>query len=194
MSTDAMPHAEERVALPPHAAEVPAARLFLWSVRRELWEYRFLYWAPLVVGGLTVVGYVIATLGRALSTHDMALRRKILEEQPDFAAAMILVTAVLAGIFYLLDALQAERRDRSILFWKSLPVSDTLTDADGLGAVTYHWLRDGVDTGATGTSYVLGDADVGKKISVKATYTDGHGTAESVTSAETRKVPQSTWR
>ena len=127
MSTDAIPHAEERDALPPHAAEVPAARLFLWSVRRELWEYRFLYWAPVVVGALTVVGYVIATLGRALSTHDMALRRKILEEQPDFAAAMILVTAVLAGIFYLLDALQAERRDRSILFWKSLPVSDTLT-------------------------------------------------------------------
>ena len=126
MSTDAIPQAEGRTA-PGSAAEIPPMRLFVWSVRRELWEYRFLYWAPLIVGGLTVVGYVIATLGRALSTRDLGLRRQILEAQPDFAAAMILVTAVLTGFFYLLDALQAERRDRSILFWKSLPVSDAIT-------------------------------------------------------------------
>ncbi|WP_354067025.1 hypothetical protein [Bradyrhizobium sp. OAE829] len=66
--------------------------------------------------------------------------------------------------------------------------SSTLADADGIGAITYHWLRGGVDTGATGTTYVLGDADVGAQISVRATYTDARGAAEAVTSAATTAV------
>ncbi len=33
----------------------------------------------------------------------------------------------IAVFFYLLDALQGERKDRSVLFWKSMPVSDTTT-------------------------------------------------------------------
>jgi hypothetical protein len=71
---------------------------------------------------------------------------------------------------------------------QTLTASNTLADADGLGGITYHWLRGGVDTGATGTTYTLGDADVGAQISVKASYTDSHGTAESVTSAATAAV------
>ena len=65
-----------------------------------------------------------------------------------------------------------------------LTASNTLADADGLGAISYQWQRDGVDVaGATGPSYTLGNADVGHAIDVVAKYTDGHGTAESVTSA-----------
>ena len=52
---------------------------------------------------------------------------------------------------------------------QTLTASNTLNDADGLGPITYHWLRGGVDTGATGSTYVLGDADVGAQISVEAT-------------------------
>jgi ABC-2 type transport system permease protein len=40
---------------------------------------------------------------------------------------MILATVFIVGVFYCLDALHGERRDRSILFWKSLPVSDFTT-------------------------------------------------------------------
>ena len=40
---------------------------------------------------------------------------------------MIIITAFIVGVFYCLDALHSERRDRSILFWKSLPVSDLTT-------------------------------------------------------------------
>src|SRR5207245_3137248 len=43
------------------------------------------------------------------------------------APTVIMVTTILVGIFYSLDALYGERRDRSILFWKSLPVSDLTT-------------------------------------------------------------------
>jgi ABC-2 type transport system permease protein len=43
------------------------------------------------------------------------------------AAIMLMLTAFIVGVFYCLDALYGERRDRSILFWKSLPVSDRTT-------------------------------------------------------------------
>jgi Ca2+-binding RTX toxin-like protein len=66
-----------------------------------------------------------------------------------------------------------------------LKVSNTLDDADGLGAIKYQWLRDGSDIlNANQSSYTLTASDVGKKISVKAYYTDLLGTAESVNSAE----------
>ena len=70
-----------------------------------------------------------------------------------------------------------------------LTASNTLADADGLGTISYQWQRDGVNVaGATGTTYTLGDADVGHTIDVVASYTDGHGTAESVASAATAAV------
>ncbi len=60
----------------------------------------------------------------------------------------------------------------------------TIADADGLGAFSYQWQRNGVDiVGATGSTYTLGDADVGTNIRVVVSYTDGNGTAESLTSA-----------
>ena len=65
-----------------------------------------------------------------------------------------------------------------------LTAANTLADADGIGVVSYQWQRDGVDiVGATGTTYTLGDLDVGTTITVVAGYTDGGGTNESVTSA-----------
>jgi len=60
----------------------------------------------------------------------------------------------------------------------------SVADADGLGAFSYQWLRDGVAIGGvTANTYTLGDADVGASISVTVSYTDGQGTNESLTSA-----------
>ncbi len=65
----------------------------------------------------------------------------------------------------------------------------TLSDADTLGALSYAWLRDGAPIeGAGGATYTLTEADVGAVISVEASYTDGGGTQESVTSAATAAV------
>jgi hypothetical protein len=64
-----------------------------------------------------------------------------------------------------------------------------IADADGLGAFTYQWLRDGVDVaGATGSTYLLGDADVGTRMSLRVTYTDARGTPETLTSAQTALI------
>ncbi|MBF0099021.1 MAG: FG-GAP repeat protein, partial [Magnetococcales bacterium] len=60
---------------------------------------------------------------------------------------------------------------------------------DGLGAISYQWQADGVNiVGATGSTLVLAEAQVGSVITVLASYSDGHGTAESVTSASTSAV------
>ena len=68
-------------------------------------------------------------------------------------------------------------------------VSSGISDADGLGAFSHQWLRNGVAVaGASGSSYVLTSADVGTLISVQLRYTDGQGTVESLTSAPTTQV------
>ncbi|MEI7796490.1 MAG: M10 family metallopeptidase C-terminal domain-containing protein, partial [Methylococcaceae bacterium] len=64
---------------------------------------------------------------------------------------------------------------------KTVTVSNTLADVDGLGAISIQWLGNGVAiAGATQTSYTLTQADVYKTLSVSASYTDGLGKLESV--------------
>ena len=70
-----------------------------------------------------------------------------------------------------------------------LTANSTLADADGLGALGYQWLAGGVAiAGAVGKTFTLGQAQVGQAMSVRVSYTDGFGTAESVSSAATAKV------
>jgi ABC-2 type transport system permease protein len=54
---------------------------------------------------------------------DVAQQRARIEWPYDMVAMMLMFTSFIVGVFYCLDALHSERRDRSILFWKSLPVS-----------------------------------------------------------------------
>ena len=122
-------------AMSPAPARGPAGaavRPFFWSVRRELWENRSIYLAPAIAAAVALAGVVIA----ALNPHNVQVR----SSQPippdalilipyGIALGTIVVTSALVGIFYCLGALNGERRDRSILFWKSLPVSNLTTVA-----------------------------------------------------------------
>jgi len=113
-------------------ANISTLQLFYWSVRRELWENRYLYLAPLAVAALIVLGFVLGlsqlpeTL-RAVSALDAMQQHARIEQPYAFAALLLMGTTILVGMFYCLDALYGERRDRSVLFWKSLPVSDLTT-------------------------------------------------------------------
>ena len=108
-------------------------RPFYWSVRRELWENRSLYLAPLIVAGVIVIGFMFSAVGLAerrravLLLGDVMKQRTAIEMPYSMAAMMIMFTAFIVAVFYCLDALHGERRERSILFWKSLPVSDFTT-------------------------------------------------------------------
>ena len=122
----------------------------LMLVRREVWEHRSLWITPLALAGVLMI---IAALGGvhfndggnfwignndALENMPPAERERALaamsptpEIQHMIVAGVFsmltVVQLLVLGIvvfFYLLDTLLAERRDRSILFWKSLPVSD----------------------------------------------------------------------
>jgi hypothetical protein len=70
-----------------------------------------------------------------------------------------------------------------------LTATNTLADIDGIGIISYQWKSDGVDiVGATSNTYTLTSAEVGSKITVTATYIDGVGKTEKVTSSETAVV------
>ena len=72
---------------------------------------------------------------------------------------------------------------------QTLTASNTLQDIDGLGAISYQWLKNGVAiTGATLSSYTLTASDVNTAISVQANYTDLQGTLENVTSDATTLI------
>jgi ABC-2 type transport system permease protein len=113
-------------------AAIPASRRLYWLVRRELWEYRSIYIAPSAAAALFLLGFMIS-LVRLPGKMRAALALNSMEQQMwigqpyDFAALMLMGVSLIVAVFYCLDALHGERRDRSILFWKSLPVSDLMT-------------------------------------------------------------------
>ena len=98
----------------------------IWLVRREFWENRAIWMIPAVIGGVMVL---IALFGRI----DLM---EIPSQVPSHAVgggfllavgATFCVVLSIYSTWYLLDCLYADRKDRSVLFWKSLPISDTTT-------------------------------------------------------------------
>ena len=127
--SEAMAPLEANVTVP---VVIPASRRLYWSVRRELWENRSIYIAPVAVAAVFLVAFLIGAIHPPVKMRDtMALdpmRHQDLVEQPyTFAAFLLMGTTLIVAMFYCLEALYSERRDRSILFWKSLPVSDLTT-------------------------------------------------------------------
>ena len=126
----------------------PAALLPL-LVKREYWEHRggFL-WAPIWAGGAllfllvsaTVFGEIfgaqhmqmgipLQTLFNVTSPAELATIAVALNGALFGFAGFVQVVLAFVLFFYLLGALYDDRRDRSVLFWKSLPISDTATVA-----------------------------------------------------------------
>ena len=114
------------------AAAIPAAKLMYWSVRRELWENRAIYVAPVAVACVFLFGFSISILHLLVEMHaapslDVTHLRELFGQPYEFAEDLIMAASLMVGLFYSVDALYGERRDRSILFWKSAPVSDLIT-------------------------------------------------------------------
>jgi len=129
-------------AVPRAAAAIPATRVFWMLLKREFWEHRggFL-WGPLIAGAVAVVFALLGVIGGSVLFKKYAVNDHDginLEMTGDLARAGQVGDAALAGglgivclvfvfvvFFYALGSLYDERKDRSLLFWKSLPVSDT---------------------------------------------------------------------
>ncbi|WP_257388400.1 hypothetical protein [Tahibacter caeni] len=132
---------------------------FTWLLKREYWEHRggFL-WAPLIAAGVVLLVFAIAAVtglshapvdGRAMINgvriSDLAAAMTPEQRQQMgagldvglfFSGAPVAITLAIVTFFYLLGSLYDERRDRSILFWKSLPVSDLETVLSKVAAAT----------------------------------------------------------
>ena len=119
---------------------INTTRPFLTLVRRELWEHGSLIWAPLAMALMIIVVSLVSGMVKGSVDIDLGEGRPLPELFGDAEKQRGIFTLVMAGLvlpqllvafvvvfFYLLDCLFTERRDRSILFWKSLPVSDAKT-------------------------------------------------------------------
>jgi len=105
-------------------------RPFYWSLRREVFEHRGVWMAPLAGAALALFGFLISSWkipGRVRDAVADPAKLDNLMIPYSFVAMGVLVLSFAFAIFYSIDALHGERRDRSILFWKSLPVSDATT-------------------------------------------------------------------
>jgi len=113
------------------SAPISLWRRFYWNVRRELWENRLIYLAPLGVAAVFFAGFAVSTIHLPQMMRAAmklgAMERHGIATPYDITAGLMMLVMMIVGTFYCLDALYGERRDRSILFWKSLPVSDTMT-------------------------------------------------------------------
>lgn len=125
-------------------------KTFYWLVKREFWEHRggFL-WAPVITGGvfllLNLMGIIsgevigaqhgfnflfndrIHILDHALSADEAAKAGALMDMVMYSTSFIISIVLGFVVFFYCLGALYDDRRDRSLLFWKSLPLSDTAT-------------------------------------------------------------------
>lgn len=111
-------------------AAIPWWRVMYWSLRRELWESRSIYIAPLAVAPVALIASLVNAAGLPAKMRagvaPMQLHNAV--RQPyEIVAGLLMATTLIVAVVYSLDALYGERRDRSILFWKSLPVSDVTT-------------------------------------------------------------------
>jgi ABC-2 type transport system permease protein len=115
---------------------------FKWLLKRELWENRGgFFWAPVITGAIFVaLNLILAVIGSIAARREIGSDgfqidggpEKIHEVVGAFGDGMLLGGVILACVvlafvvfFYALGSLYDDRRDRSVLFWKSLPVSDS---------------------------------------------------------------------
>ncbi|AKC88432.1 hypothetical protein [Pseudoxanthomonas suwonensis] len=116
---------------------------FKWLLQREYWENRGgFFWAPLITGAIIVgLNLILAVIGSIAARRSMGSSGFVFDDADShqvgqalgamgdgmLLAGVLLACTVLAFVvfFYALGSLYDDRRDRSVLFWKSLPVSDS---------------------------------------------------------------------
>lgn len=106
---------------------------FLWLIRREMWEHKAIWIAPAIVIACL---FVLLLVSRAHLGYDVGMSFEDIPRDGQIRLHLLaysIVTMIIflvmgiVGFFYCIDSLYADRADRSVLFWKSLPLSDAET-------------------------------------------------------------------
>lgn len=109
-------------------------------IRRELWEHRSIYIAPIAVAVIMSMIILAVIAGASAFNKEIEIaifsasniagdaeRRAALTVFFLGTSWIFMIALAILTIFYSLDSLYAERKDKSILFWRSLPVTDAET-------------------------------------------------------------------
>ena len=102
------------------------------QIQREFWEHRGLWIAPLAIAAVmllaaAIFGHVNVNFGAEGSHYDGPNPAPVAQFMALGWAVPFYLAAAIQASAYLIDCLYAERRDRSILFWRSMPVTDART-------------------------------------------------------------------
>lgn len=113
---------------------------YLALMKRELWEHRSIWLTPIVIAGVVTLGTLTALVFAGEFAHELDLAIFGAQNIAGEAERKAVLTGLFVGsswlfllglgvltVFYALDSLYAERKDKSILFWRSLPVTDAET-------------------------------------------------------------------
>ena len=109
-------------------------------IRREIWEHRSIYITPMAIAIIVTLGVfamLIFASGFAAELDAVIFGATNIAGETERKAALtlyflgtswlFLVALAILTVFYCLDSLYAERKDKSILFWRSMPVTDAET-------------------------------------------------------------------
>jgi ABC-2 type transport system permease protein len=130
--------------LPMNATVKNNLKTFSWLVRREFWENKGLFlWVPVAIAFVLFLLFLTVEIlfKEVLSSESYQIERQFygsaktalmiiesnkhhVSDMSRFFLQVSLIIGAFLSSFYLLGALHNDRRDRSILFWKSMPVSD----------------------------------------------------------------------
>jgi len=109
-------------------------------IKREFWEHRSMWVTPAAIASIVVLGTLTTLMfaGDFAKELDLAIfgaqniagdmeRKAMLTGFFVMSSPLFLLALMILIVFYTLDSLYAERKDKSILFWRSLPVTDAET-------------------------------------------------------------------
>jgi ABC-2 type transport system permease protein len=130
----AMPSSIELKDTPMRAANkanpVTIVQKLGWLIRRELWEHRSLYIAPIALGVLLIVlRFLPRNLAVGFSAASEGAKAADRIMMPYVGTSFLMfVVGLLLSIYFCVSS-TGEHRDRTMLFWKSLPISDGMSIA-----------------------------------------------------------------
>lgn len=138
-------------AAPRAAVPVHPTHKFSLLLKREFWEHKGgFFWAPIITGAILLSMALLATIPASIlihkardsanfnwsefeanGRHGIDAAKHMLGFTGDaavlFGVGLACVVLIFVVFFYALGSLYDERKDRSVLFWKSLPLSDVQT-------------------------------------------------------------------
>ena len=113
---------------------------YLALIKREYWEHRSMWVTPAAIASVVILGTLTTLMfaGDFAKELDLAIfgaqniagemeRKAMLTGFFVMSSPLFLLGLMILMVFYTLDSLYAERKDKSILFWRSLPVTDAET-------------------------------------------------------------------